>query len=340
MPEIHVLLSGNFTAQQVAAITAAHPSLVIHGGEGGIAFFPPEGLDQSEITFPRYYPDLDPRPVLDLVEVIVASRLPADIAARAPRLKWVQALGAGVDHLMPAEALRRTSFIVTNVKGVHAIPMAETVLSMLLNFVKDWPGLWENKRHHRWQRRIPGELYGKTLGLVGLGKIGREVARVGKSLGLLVIGVRRTGAGEPVANVDLVLPPGELLEMLARSDFVVCCLPNTPETYHLIGEPEFRAMRPTAYFVNVGRGQVVDEAALARALREGSIAGAGLDVFEEEPLPETSPPWGLENVLIMPHIGGDSGRFMERCAEIVRENLQRYATRQPLLNLVDVRRGY
>ncbi|MHB1133937.1 MAG: D-2-hydroxyacid dehydrogenase [Chloroflexota bacterium] len=339
MVEINVLLSGNFAQAQVAAIRAAHPALVVHGEAGGLAIQPPEGLDCSEITYPIFHPEIDLAPILARVEVIVASRLPADIARRAPRLRWVQALGAGVDHLMPAEALRQADFTVTNVKGVHAVPMAETVLSMLLGFAKGWPTLLEHKRAHHWQRFVPAELGGRTLGLVGLGKIGRQIARVCSQMGMRVLGLRRSGPGV-VADVETVYGPAGLGELLRQSDYVVCCLPNTPETHHLLGEAQFRQMQPHACFVNVGRGQVVDETALARALREGWIAGAGLDVFETEPLPESSPLWELPNVLIMPHVGGDSDRFMERCTTVVVENLRRYAEARPLMNVVDPARGY
>ena len=318
----------------------AHPSLVVFGEEGGIALQPAEGLDRSEITYPRFHPGLDLAPILAQVEVIIASRLPGDIRERAPRLRWVQALGAGVDHLMPAEALRRADYLVTNVSGVHAIPMAETVLSMMLAFAKAWPSLLAEKRRHIWQRRLLGELHGKTLGLLGLGRIGSEVARVGKAVGMRVIGVRRSPGGSPPANVDEVMARADVPRLLEASDYVVCCLPFTPETYHLIGERQLRTMRPTAVLINVGRGPVVDEQALVRALREGWIAGAGLDVFEEEPLPESSPLWDLDNVLIMPHVGGDTDRYMERCTALVCENLRRYAEGQPLLNLVDTQQGY
>jgi D-2-hydroxyacid dehydrogenase (NADP+) len=340
LTNISVLLSGNFSAAQVGAIKAAHPALRVYGEEGGIALQPAEGLDRSELTYPRYHPELDLAPILAEVEVIVASRLPGDIAQRAPRLRWVQALGAGVDHLLPAEALRRADFLVTNVSGVHAIPMAEMVLSLMLNFAKAWPAFLEEKRRHVWQRRLLSELDGKTLGLLGLGRIGGEVARVGKAMGMRVLGLRRSPAGAPPAYVDEMLGTADLPRLLAASDYVVCCLPFTPETRQLIGERELRAMRPSAVFINVGRGAVVDEAALVRALREGWIAGAGLDVFAEEPLPESSPLWDMDNVLITPHLGGDTDRYMERCTNLVCENLRRYAEGRPLLNVVDTRRGY
>ncbi|MHB1416819.1 MAG: D-2-hydroxyacid dehydrogenase [Chloroflexota bacterium] len=341
MRQVPVLISGNFSGEQLAAIKAVHPALLVYGEPGGLAFEPPSGLDETELTYPKVYPVPNLDAILREVEVVVASRLPADILERTPRLKWVQALGAGIDHLAPASVLSQADFLITNVSGVHAVPMSETVLLMLLDFAKSWQQLSAQKRRHEWGRKIVGELHGKTLGLLGLGRIGREVARVGSAMGMRVIGLRRRdSASESVPNVTAVYSRGDLTAVLGQSDFVVCCLPFTDETYHLIGEEQFRAMKPTAYFVNVGRGQVVDEKALVRALQEGLIAGAGLDVFEEEPLPTASPLWDFPNVLISPHQGGDTDLYMERTTELVCENLRRYAEGEPLLNVVSASRGY
>jgi phosphoglycerate dehydrogenase-like enzyme len=339
--QVPVLLSANFDAAQVAAIRTAHPAIVLHGTEGGYAIEPPTGLDAMEMTYPRYRPDIDIDAILHSVEVIIACRLPDGIRARAPQLRWVQYVGAGLDHLMPADELKRADYVITNFSGVHAIPLAEAVLTMMLTLVKSWALFHEQQRRHIWQRHIIGELHGKTVGIIGLGRIGREIARVCSALGMRVVAVRRSEPTDvPVEHVDRLFSRTQLHVLLAESDFVVCSAPATPETYHLLGEAELRRMKPGAYFINVGRGQLVDEPVLVRALAEGWIAGAGLDVFEAEPLPASSPLWELPNVFVLPHQGSDTLRTLERGVELICDNLRRYVEASPLLNVVDPARGY
>jgi len=341
MRQVPVLLSANFDAAQVEAIRAAHSAIVLHGEEGGYAIEPPAGLDAMEMTYPRYRPDIDVDAILRSVEVIIACRLPRGINVRAPRLRWVQYIGAGLDHLMPADELSRATYVITNLSGVHAIPLAETVLTMMLTLVKSWSLFQDQQRHHIWQRHVIGELYGKTVGIIGLGRVGSEIARVCSGLGMHVVAVRRSEpTGVPVEHVERVFSRRQIHALLAVSDFVVGSAPATPETYHMIGEVELRRMKPTAYLINVGRGQLVDEPVLVRALAEGWIAGAGLDVFEQEPLPESSPLWDLPNVFVLPHQGSDTFRYLDRGVGLIRENLRRYVEGTPLLNVVDPSRGY
>jgi phosphoglycerate dehydrogenase-like enzyme len=242
---------------------------------------------------------------------------------------------------MPADELRRANYVITNFRGVSASPLTEAVLTMMLTHAKSWSLFQDQQRRHVWQRHMISELHGKTVGIIGLGGIGREVARVCSCLGMRVVAVRR---GEPtdaaIAPVDKMFPRAQLHDLLAESDFVVCSAPATPETYHMIGERELRRMKPSAYLINVGRGQLIDEPVLARALAEGWIAGAGLDVFEQEPLPHDSSLWDLPNVVLLPHQGADTARYLDRGVELIRENLQRYVDGRPLLNTVDPARGY
>ena len=182
------------------------------------------------------------------------------------------------------------------------------------------------------------ELIGKTLAVIGLGRIGKGVARRARAMGMRVIGTSRLGA--PVADADAVFPAEHLHAVLEQADFVALTVPLTPATVHVIDQKALEAMRPTAYLINVSRGRVVDEKALVEALRSGRIAGAALDVFEEEPLPADSPLWGFENVILTPHVGGDLKGFTDRSARLFCENIGRYLDGEALINQVDLVRGY
>lgn len=274
-------------------------------------------------------------------EVVYGFRLPQHLVRRAPKLKWVQVMSAGVDRFLADEEFRSSGIMLTNVSGIHAVPIGEFVLGLMLMFAKGAPQCFEMKQQRRWQRFNPTVLRSKTVGIVGLGSIGREVARLCKAFGMRVLATRRSVPRSRRARyVDLLVPPDQLRQLLAQSDFVVLALPLTPETKGLIGEEELRSMKPTAYFINIARGEVVDEGALVRALEEGWIAGAGLDVFATEPLPPDSRLWGLPNVIFSPHIAGGMEDYAQRATEVFCENLRRYLSGKRLLNLVDKRRGY
>ena len=203
--------------------------------------------------------------------------------------------------------------------------MGEVVLEMMLMFVKDAPSCLLMKQAREWRRFRPKLLKGQTVGILGLGVIGREIARLCKAFGMKVIGLRRSGGAEtPFPDVDRVYPRERLPELLAESDFVVLALPLTKETKGLIGEKELRGMKPSAYLINVARGAIVDEEALLRALEEKWIAGAGLDVFIQEPLPPESKFYELPNVIFSPHISGDMPDYELRATEVFCENLRRY----------------
>lgn len=193
---------------------------------------------------------------------------------------------------------------------------------------------------HTWDRQsgIGEDVAGKVLGIMGLGQIGKPLAARAAAFGMRVVGTKRTP--EPVPHVDLVLPPDRIGDLLTEADYVVALLPLTPETRGRMGEREFRSMKPAAVFINVSRGPIVQEAALVRALREGWIAGAGLDVFEAEPLPADNPLYDFPQVIITPHVSGITPKFFERIATIFSRNLRRYVTGEPLANVIDVERGY
>lgn len=280
-------------------------------------------------------------------EVLCAFGPPADLAALAPAIRWVQLASAGADFAIRAGLVTPdTPLLVTTASGIHAVPIAEYVFSSLLVFVRGWRRLLELQAerdwpsHPGWAELRTGELAGGTLGIIGLGHIGRRVAQLGRAFGMRVLGLRRSASTDPDLDADVIYPPTALTNLLAASDFVVITVPRTPATHHLIGEPELRAMRPHAYLANVARGDVIDEAALVRALREGWIAGAGLDVTDHEPLDPASPLWTMPNVYLSPHTSGNTTRYGERLMDLFLDNLDRYRTGRPLLNVVDPLRGY
>ncbi|MDR5703997.1 MAG: D-2-hydroxyacid dehydrogenase, partial [Armatimonadota bacterium] len=243
-------------------------------------------------------------------EIMVGWNLPREAIAQAPNLKWIHSTAAGVDQLLFPEILER-EILVTTSSGIHAIPLCEHVFAMMLALSRRLHYAIRQQIHRRWDRRgsVGGELGGGTLGILGLGHIGVELAKRAVAFEMRVIGTKRTPS--PVPFVERVLPPEGLDEVLMESDVVVIALPLTPQTRGLIGERELRLMKPTAFLINVGRGPIVQERALIRALREGWIAGAALDVFEQEPLPADSPLYDLENVILTPHVAGTSPRYMD-----------------------------
>jgi phosphoglycerate dehydrogenase-like enzyme len=219
--------------------------------------------------------------------------------------------------------------------------MAEFVMSAILAFEKGVPRMLRSQREHRWDRFMVEELLGKTMVLLGVGEIGRGAARLAKAFGIRTIGVGRRATGDaPAPELDERVSADALPGILGRADYVVASLPLTARTRASINEAAFRAMKRSTIFVNVGRGKTVDEAALTRALQEGWIGAAALDVFEQEPLPAASPLWDLPNVLVSPHMGSDTERYMDRMTEILYDNLVRYAEGRPLRNVVDPREGY
>jgi phosphoglycerate dehydrogenase-like enzyme len=265
--------------------------------------------------------------------------------AGARKLKWLHSTAAGVAQLMYPE-LRASDIAVTNASGVHTVPIAEHVLGLLLALARRFPSAFRHQAARHWgQQDIwdepvrPRELRGSTLLVVGLGAIGREVARLARGMGLRVIAVTRSGRAAPEL-ADRVAPASALDALLADADFVVLAAPETPETHHLMNAARLARMKPGAYLVNVARGSLVDENALVAVLREQRIAGAALDVAGEEPLPESSPLWALENCFLTPHLSGASDSLWERQTELLLDNLDRWFSGRDLRNRVDLNRGY
>ena len=278
--------------------------------------------------------------LLKETDILFGFIAPQNILVRAPNLKWFQVTSAGVDRHINTE-IWNSKVILTGVSGIHATPIGEFVMGLMLMFAKNAPLGFKMMQTKKRDRYASGTLRGKTVGIVGLGHIGAEVARLSKAFGMRVIGTRRsTKKAGKARNVDLLLPTGRMKEMLSQSDYVTVCCPLTPETRHIIGDAEFKAMRPTARIINIGRGALIDEEAMIRALKEKRIAGAGLDVTEREPLPPDSPLWDFDNVILSPHVSGGMEDYMLRAAELFADNLRRYLAGKKLLNVVNRKRGY
>jgi phosphoglycerate dehydrogenase-like enzyme len=254
-----------------------------------------------------------------------------------PALRWIHSVSAGVDHLLCHE-LVESSIVFTNSVGAHAPSIAESTMGMLLFVVKHLGEHWDAQKVHRWQKTQNNELCGKTIGIIGLGHVGLELARRAKAFGMRVVATKRRP--NPVADVDQVWGPEDLSHLLAEADYVVMCAALTEETRGMIGEAELRQMKATAYFVNIARGALVLEDPLLRALRERWIAGACLDVFTQEPLLPENPFWDLPNVFITPHNSARTPELMGRALDIFVENLKRYQEGERLMNVVDKKRGY
>jgi phosphoglycerate dehydrogenase-like enzyme len=261
-----------------------------------------------------------------------------DLPAVAPRLRWLQATSAGIGQMVQRVGLDRTDIVLTTASGVHARPLADFCLMAMLMFAKDYVRMEREKRAKGWERYCGEELTGKTLAIVGLGRVGQEVARHGKRMDMRVVGTRRSNV--PVADVDKLFDANELHPMLREADFLVLAAPHTPETEGVIGEAELALMKPTAVLINIGRGALVDEDALVRALQEKRLAGAALDVFRSEPPPQDSPLWDMPNVIVSPHSASTVTQENARITELFCENLRRYLSGQPLRNVLDTKKLY
>lgn len=255
----------------------------------------------------------------------------------APGLRWVQSTSAGVEHFCPH--LVGTDVVLTNARGAHPIPIAEHFLAMLLSLTRRLPAFAAQKARRQWHRLELIEVRGKSVLVLGLGNLGREIIAAAHGIGLRVLGYDPYLA-VPAATVERLYRADELHEGLGQAEIVVSALPLTTETRNFVGPAEFAAMRAGAYFFSLSRGGVVDEQALTGALQSGRLAGAGLDVFQVEPLPQNSPLWDMPNVIITPHVAAASQNTDRRVEVIFLENLERYVSGRPLLNQVEVRRGF
>lgn len=250
----------------------------------------------------------------------------------APNLQWVQASSAGIGQLVVRAGLIDTPIILTTASGIHSTPLAEFCMMAMLMFAKDAFHLSAEKQERSWARYCGRQLAGQTLGVVGLGRVGREVARLGHCLGMHVLGVKRdtTGVDPASVNTHELFPPSELSSVLERADYLVLITPHTDATDQLLGEDELAQMKPDAVLINIARGAIVDEPALIAALQNGRLRGAALDVFAEEPLPPTSRLWDLPNVLISPHSASTVDVENAKLTERFCRNLEKFLAGEPL----------
>ncbi|MBZ5553536.1 MAG: D-2-hydroxyacid dehydrogenase [Acidobacteriia bacterium] len=278
-------------------------------------------------------------------DALCAMRITSELFRGAAGLKWIHSVAAGIGGLMIPEVLSSDVFI-TNARGIFSTVMAEHTLGMILAFSRRLIDSYRFQQHHQWARddlwtlQPPmGPICGKTLGIIGYGSIGREIAIRARALGMKILALKKDpSTGTEYA--DRVLTLAQRTELLKESDFVVLALPHTPDTKQVLGDAEFNVIKPGAYVINIGRGKLIDEEALLRALREGRIAGAGLDVFSTEPLPEDHPLWEQPNVLITPHSAAIFPEYWPSSLALLAENIRRFRSGETLKNLVDKNRGY
>jgi phosphoglycerate dehydrogenase-like enzyme len=330
-----VLLTTRFTDAQLDRLRAVSPTLDVTRDD-------PDTADYTR------------------ADILYTGAPPRDLA-RSPRLRWVQLHLAGVNALHDHPLYASTAIPLTTTSGVHAATVAEYAITMLLALAHRVPRMvqWQGTGgwppdQDRWPLFVPTEVRGATIGIIGYGSIGRELARIAKTaFAMTVLACKRNpaeradpgyhlpGTGDPEGRLpDEWLPPERIDDVLARSDVVVMCAPLTRETHHMIDAARLSRMKPSAYFINVGRGASVDEHALARALAERRIAGAAVDVFAEEPPPAGHPLYALDTVIVSPHVSGFIASYDDKCADLFAENLRRFIAGAPLLNLVDRAKGY
>lgn len=270
-------------------------------------------------------------------EILLAWRAGPGVLPRMPRLRWVQSLTGGMESWLALPDLP-AGLTLTCARGTHRVQMPENILGALFHLTKPYAGIVADQRERRWRRRVSETLAGRTLGILGLGAIGQEVARKAEALELRVIGTRRRPA--PMPHVERVYGPEGTDEVLAASDFVLLLLPATAETRGFMNAARLKRMKPTAYLLNFGRGELIVDADLVEAVTARTIAGAVLDVFTTEPLPAEHPFWGTEGITVLPHIGGLHPERDRIVAELFIDNVARFLAGQPLRETVDRARGY
>jgi phosphoglycerate dehydrogenase-like enzyme len=272
-----------------------------------------------------------------------AERLRA-VLAGVPKLRWVHTFSAGVDRHVP-EMARYERVLLTNNSGAYDVPIAEHVIAMIFAAAKRVPEHLAAQGRHEWQREVPhAEVRDATLVILGMGSIGSELARLGCGVGMRVIGVRRDathrGTRPSTEGVDRIVSTDRFAEVAREADYLAVTAALTPQTRGMVSAEVMRALKPTAWVINIARGPIVDEAALAVALKEKRIGGAALDVFDTEPLPADSPLWSVDNAILTPHVSNSSPKVRERSLALVAENVRRFKAGEPLLNLVDRAAGY
>ncbi|MCK1993309.1 D-2-hydroxyacid dehydrogenase [Peribacillus muralis] len=273
-------------------------------------------------------------------EVIAGWKASMSESIEVSDVKWIQTWSAGVNSL-PLESLKQRNVQITTANGVHAFPISETIFGFMLALTRKIDTYMQQQLAKSWRPATKHqEIHEKTIGIIGVGKIGKETAKIAKAFGMTVLGMRHSGKAEEY--VDEMFTQERLADLLPRCDFIVVTLPLTAETENMFGKYEFELMKPSAFFINIGRGKLVNQRELIQALLDKQIAGAGLDVFETEPLPETNPLWEMDNVMITPHTSGDTELYDQRLIlDIFIPNLKEYLNgKAPSTNLLDYNKGY
>ena len=332
---IHVIVAMDFSDAIVQDLRAVSPRLHVE----------------------RHFPTVPERAWADAEVLYTVNIFPAP--EQAPHLRWIQLHSAGVEEALRNPILKAQDIEVTNTSGIHAVNMAEYTMLMMAAFNYQLGAMLAAQQKIEWPPKPqalyrPTPLRGKTVGIIGYGAVGREIARLAVSGGMRVLAAKRDvmhpaqgdkyaepGTGDPEGNLpDRIYPVQAAASLVKECDYVVVTCPLTRLTRHLVNEAVLAAMKPTAVLINVARGAVVDEAALISALAANRIGGAALDVFEEEPLPATSPLWNLPNVILTPHVSGGRADYHQQAAAVFAENLRRYTSNDPLLNVVNREREY
>ena len=276
-------------------------------------------------------------------EVILNWGVPRDLFRSAflacPGVRWVHSRAAGLDNSLFPE-LVQSSVPLTNGTGVFSQALGEFALAAILYFAKDFPRMLRNQKAGRWEQFLVDEIAGQTVGIVGYGDIGRAVASRAHAMGMRVLALKRHAPASADPFIAQFFMPGDLAAMLAQCDYVVVSAPLTPETHHMIDEAAFAAMKSSAVIINIGRGPVIDQAAMVRALTDGRIRGAGLDVFEQEPIPDGDPIYKFENVLVSPHCADQTKTWLKHAMDFFLQQYTRFTAGQPLENVVDKHLGY
>jgi len=262
-----------------------------------------------------------------------------EVVSMSPKLQWMHSRSVGLERTLFPE-LSENSVILTNGRGVFSASLGEFVLAAILYFAKDFRRMVRNQMAATWEQFDVDVISGKTVGIVGYGDIGRAVAARVRPMGMKVLALKRHVVHEPDPLIEQTYSPDRRIEMLARCAYVVVAAPLTQETRGMIAEPEFAAMKPSAVVINVGRGPVIQEGALLSALSSGRIRGAGLDVFDQEPLPRDHPYYKMENVLLSPHCADHTSDWLEQAMRLFIEQYERFRSAQPLLYVVDKKLGY
>ncbi len=271
--------------------------------------------------------------LVEEMDILLAFRIPDELLQRARRLQWIQSLATGVDYIVNLPSLR-SEVLVTSTRGIHGPQMSEMAFLLMLALSRDFPRMVRNQERGIWDRWPTHLLEGKAVAILGVGLIGKEIARKCKAFGMTVSGIDIVR--DTVEGVDRFYGPEDIAAAVADADFLLVVAPYTPLTHHIVNADVLARMKPSSFLINIGRGELIDNEALMNALRAGKIAGAALDVFPEEPLPPGHPYWKMENVIVTPHVGGMSDTYVDQALSVFKENLRRFlrGERKDLLNLV------